>query len=341
MVPLPSMFRHPEAKVVAFLLAVLACGEVGMRFIESRLSKDVGHLQQLDSIAGELDARYSEDIRGLTPPARQVTPPARRVVFLGNSLTRYGVVPDEFCTAVESRVGCPVHAVKLTPDNTALADWYYAYRNFLSGQGRAPDVLVLGFEGGHLRDAPSIHTDRLGRYYCDWDDLDDLFAWDLPTFEDRARYLLGSKSAIISNRDRIERRVLDLVIPGYRDGIQELNRRLKSNQENALPAATYKRLASLLDLARDDGVQVVVAAMPVPQPYDVDATLTATIDRAGAVLVDCRDVPGVTPAMFPDGVHMNPEAATRYSRFLAEQMQSRIAALAPLREEHRLTAAVE
>lgn len=303
------LFHHPEARVVAFVLAVLAVGEAGMRLCEHKLSMDVEHLQSLSLLSEELAPCEGEH--------------CLRVLFLGNSLTRYGVDADVFAATLSPERGQPVRGVKMNPDNTALADWYYAYRNFVSQPRRTPDLLVIGFEGDHLRDAPSIHTDRLGRYYCGWDDLDELFAADLPTWESRLQFAAGSSSAIMSNRDRIERRALDTLIPGYRDGIQDLNSRVRSAKDAALPSAEYSRLAKLLDLARADGVPVVFAAMPVRQRYDLDPLLLATVEQGGATIVDCRNVPGIGADTFIDDLHMNPDGAQLYSRFLAAQLETR------------------
>lgn len=303
---LPHCLKHPEAKVVATLALVLLASEAGMRLIEHRLSKDVAHLQSLSGIVDGLQPESAGN--GL------------RVLFLGNSLTRYGVLPEEFRREAAIRPGEELRIVKMTPDNTAVADWSYAYRNFIRTAEHKPDLLVIGFEGDHLRDAPSKHTNRLGRYYCDWSDLPELCRYDLPTFEDRARYVAEANSALLSNRDRIERRVLDLVIPGYRDGIQELNNRRKTERRATAPPPTYERLRSLLADARQDGVTVVIAAMPVRTPYELDTALLATLDEGQARLIDCRDVPGIVPEMFPDGIHMNETAAVTYSRYLARQL---------------------
>lgn len=298
------LLAHPEPRVVLCLLALLGAGETGMRLYEGRLSKDVRHLETFEELAARISA----------PPQAGET----RVLFLGNSLTRYGVDVAEFTRAVAVSGREVVRVERLMPDNTAVADWYYAYRSYFADCHRAPDVLVIGFAGGHLHDAPSRHPERLARYYCRLSHLPELCRRDLLTVEDRTGFALAGLSSLLCNRDRLESRALDLLIPGYREGIQELNRRLAQEPLSAgrLPP-TFHRLRELLALARGQGVEVILAAMPVPSAYDLPPELGNIADEFGVGLIDCRRVPGVAPEMFPDGLHMDARAARLYTRFLA------------------------
>lgn len=293
-----------EYKVLLMVVAGLLLGEAGMRCLQNRLSIDVGHLRSFQSKAAELTSAPSHP----------------QILFLGNSMTRYGISPDAFTQEFIDRTGNAPATIKINPDNTALADWFYAYRNFFFETGRAPDFLVLGFEGGHLRDKPTIHPGRLAQYYCDLGDWPELCRYDLKTFEDRAAYLLCSVSSMVSNRDRLQRRLLDTLIPGYRDGSQELNTRQTRLAERSLPAPTYNRLHEFLEMTRRQRVTVVLAAMPIATPYTLDSELLKLLEAEHVRLVDCRNIPGVVPAMFPDGVHMTSDASLLYSRFLADAL---------------------
>jgi hypothetical protein len=297
------LLPHPEVRVVLCLLLLLGVCEAGMRLYGSRLSQDVRHLEQFEVLAARISA----------PPQ----PGETRVLFLGNSLTRYGVDVNEFILVLTETGRGTVRVERMMPDNTALAEWYYAYRSFFADCGRTPDVLVIGFAGGHLDDAPSRHPERLARYYCRWTHLAELGRRDLLTIDARTGFMLAGLSSLLCNRDRIERRVLDLVIPGYQEGIQDLNRRLTRVQRRTPTAPTFDRLRQLLALARGDGVEVILAAMPVPDPYDLDPELWEIAEECGARVIDCRQVPGIKAEMFPDGLHMNPQAARLYTRYLA------------------------
>jgi hypothetical protein len=293
-----------EAKVVAVVLAGLLAGELGMRAVENRLSIDVGHLQSFDALASQLMA----------------TPDRPHVLFLGNSMTRYGITQAAFEQEFLNRAGVAPVTVKINPDNTALPDWYYAYKNYFYEQERRPDVVVIGFEGGHLRDQPTHHSGRLAQYYCDAGDWSDLCRFDLPNFEERASYWLSAASAMYSNRDRLQRRVLDEFIPGYRNGIQELNSRQSQQARREAPAPAYERLRAFLKMTQQQGTEVIFAAMPIAAPYELEPQLLALLAEQQVRLVDCRHVPGIVPAMFPDGIHMTADAAQLYSRYLAEHL---------------------
>ncbi|WP_437226976.1 hypothetical protein SH661x_000110 [Planctomicrobium sp. SH661] len=302
-----------EWKVLMFVLAGLVSGEIGMRCIQDKLSVDVGHLRSFGTRANELTE----------------APLHPHILFLGNSMTRYGVSPEEFDREFTARTGRHPATLKINPDNTALADWFYAYRNYFFEAQHAPDVLVLGFEGGHLRDKPTTHPGRLAQYYCDLGDWPELCRYDLKTFEDRAAYLLCTVSAMCGNRDRLQRRILDMVIPGYRDGSQELNTRQSQLAERKMPAPTYDRLKEFLKMTREQNVTVVLAAMPVAAEYELDPALLDLLKSENIRLIDCRHIPGITSSMFPDGVHMTSDASVLYSRYLADELADEAVATSP------------
>lgn len=322
----PSVIRWrvllgDEVKVLLVVAVGLLLGELGIRLVEDQLSKDVHHLQSFERLACELESAQ----------------PHPHVLFLGNSMTRYGISRETFEQEFFSLTGTRPATIKFNPDNTALAEWYYAYENYFFDAGRHPDVVVIGFEGGHLRDQPSHHVARLAQYYCDADDWKALCQNDLKTFEDRAAYVLSSVSCMYGNRDRLQRRVLDALIPAYRDGSQALNIRQSALADKKRSAPTYSRLQEFLDMVRAQDVHVILAAMPVRAPYDLDPGLLDLVRREGIQLIDCRQIPGIVPEMFPDGIHMTAQAAELYSRYLADHMVGdRLAGgqTAPIRSSH-------
>lgn len=306
-VALPAMSTTAptaEWRVVAVVAVVLGLVECIFLCGKHRLSKDVEHLQAF----GQLAARFDE-----SPAA------GPKVLFLGNSLTRYGVDEGVFADTFQAATGIVPTSLKIVPDNTAVADWFYVYRNQFALAKRSPQVLVIGFEGGHLRDAPSRHPDRLAQYYCAWSDWPELCARDLPDFESRAAFLLERGSAMVGNRDRVTRRALDTLIPGYREGMDRINASLKSHGTSA-PTPGYQRLRKLIALAREQQVQVVLAAMPVPEHYEFDAELLAVVQETGVSLLDLRHVGGMTSEMYFDGLHMDAAGAKLYSAAIGQQL---------------------
>jgi len=295
-----------EFRVVLVVLAVLGVTELAFLTGKQRLSKDVEHLQSVPALA----ERFATTA-GSGP----------KMLFLGNSLTRYGIDEQVFAESFSQATGVSPRTLKIVPDNTAVADWFYVYRNQFAQPDRAPDVLVIGFEGGHLRDAPSRHTDRLAQFYCGWCNWPDLCRFDLPDFESQASFALAKCSALYGNRDRVTRRALDVLIPGYRAGMDRINASLQSHAVPSTSAAPrYERLRELILDAQRQHVRVVLAAMPVPEHYEFDAELLAVVQQTGVELLDLRRVNGIEPAMFFDGLHMDADAARLYSRALAVKL---------------------
>ncbi len=306
---------HTKLKVIGSLALLLLSLEVATRTYEDRLSKDVGHLEHFAQIAAELAQSQEQD--------------ALHVLFLGNSMTRFGVDGGVFETTLEQQSQIPVQWVKVNPDNTAIADWYYAYRNFFEQPERRPDVIIIGFEGGHLRDAPSHHPNRLARFYCGPQDWVDLTHYDLPNFESRIDFLACQQSALWANRDRVQRRVLDSCIPGYRTAAQDINvSQVTSAAVSQARQPGYERLEEFLNMVQRDEVHIVFAAMPLRDEYELDPELLTVLRKHQTPWIDCRHVSGVTREMFPDGVHMTPAAAQLYSTYLARQMGTQSVLLA-------------
>src|SRR5262245_55287376 len=114
-----SNSRH-EWKVVLAVLLVLMGAESGTRLFESNLSKDIIHLQSFKQIAQDI---HRESLNNRTT-----------ILFLGNSMTREGVDVEAFKQCIEQPSSKECFVTRIMPDNTALADWYYAYKHFLTAQ---------------------------------------------------------------------------------------------------------------------------------------------------------------------------------------------------------------
>ncbi len=297
-----------EFRVLLVVAGLFLLLEILIRIGGESLSKDIAHLRSFPRIAQEM-AEFDAD-QGV------------RILFLGNSLTRHGVDQNAFAEVAEQDFGIAVQSVKMNPDNTDLADWFYAYRTFFSKPGINPDVLIIGFEGVHLRDAPSRHPDRLAQYYCTWSDWPDLCKYDLKTFEDRIYFILCRFSAAFGNRDRIQKRVLDKLIPDYRTGMDELNQRRNQNNKKKQVVAEYEKLKELISIADQQGTKIILAAMPVPEEYEFDPGFLEVVNSSSAILIDCRKVEEITLPMFFDGLHMDKQAAKLYSSELAIKTKS-------------------
>lgn len=306
-----------EVKAILLTLVILGLADLGLRLAEVELSIDVRHIRSFPEIVRELSAG-----------------PAPRVVFLGNSLTRHGVNPGAWASAMKEFKAPAGSVAKLVPDDTTMPDWYYVALNSLIRPGYQPEVLVLGFSLDHLTDE-RIEASRLGAYFCDLENVPELFAKDLEGFVPKVDFLLGRVCRLYGIRDEIQARFGDKFIPGYQESVRYLNdiRRRESPPDQDQIAGgkvkSYKLLDRALALWRARGIEVVLVAMPIPSSYEIDPVVVLKAQSAGARLIDARQLSSLAREDFPDGYHMGPRAAEIYTRFLAERMAE------PLRENAR------
>ncbi|MEW6301891.1 MAG: hypothetical protein AB1705_00360 [Verrucomicrobiota bacterium] len=319
--PVASVFPRPsgktldgtlqirsEIKAVLLTLLVLLCADVALRLAELKLSNDVRHIRSLPEIARALSS-------GPTP----------RVVFLGNSLTRFGVAPAAWTSALEELNVPKGSMAKVVPDESTMPDWYYVVRNNLIEPGREPDLLILGFALNQLTDE-RLQPGRLGAYFCNRQNVRELFAHDLPGLGAKCDFLMGSMSRLYGVRDEIQVRFGDAFIPGYRESVQHLNKtRLRKSAPGNLQttggkAHSYALLERALKLWREKGIEVVLVAMPTPYEYELDPAVAGMAQSAGVRLIDARKLAALTAEDFPDGYHMGKRAAEIYTRYLAESV---------------------
>jgi len=297
----------------------VAICECGARIAASGLDYDRAHIAEFPEISDRLDAS-----------------PAPRILFLGNSLMRHGVVLDEV-RAELARLGiekCTVERV--VPVGTDVTDWIYIYKRFFSNPGRTPDIVVIGFVRHHTVDLkPPKRLRRLGRHFLDLADAPDCFARDVPNFDDRAALLLSRYWATFGDQLIYRERVLSSVLPGFKASEKRLNRILSRRKEalaarsgRDAPAPTFERMRRLAEMFKETGAHGIFAAMPLPHIWEPYPQVERTIEDAGMTYIDARKIDGVGPDDFPDGYHMGEKAKVIYSRFIAAELAERIRASA-------------
>lgn len=120
-------------------------------------------------------------------------------------------------------------------------------------------------------------------------------------------------------------------LPLYRQTQRSLNETQLAQASAATPPATpaatpapgrYTRLKRFLAEVDTRSVRVVFVATPVRDPYTLDPELRAILKEQGAELIDTRPVPGLTPEVFDDALHLSPKGAVIYSRALAKKLVS-------------------
>ncbi len=294
-----SSFRT-EVKVLAMVALVLAGCELVVRLFERR--------QVFDVRVPALSQRLAEG-------------EGQRVLVLGNSLVRDNVNADILAEEMRAQGVAPIHVERIYLMNTIINDWYYAFKHHFLETGRLPDVLVICFSNNHLEDA-SIQRSLVARYHSSLRDIPHIFREDTRDFDGRVEFLLSAGSASFTHRTTVERRVLDAVIPHYRESAMRVNRALTAaaRQRRGNYQPTYRHLEQLIRLAKDHGVRVILVAVPVESHYPIDPQIKGVAETAGVTFIDARPATGLSKESYTDGMHMNSEAAAIYSRFLARQL---------------------
>jgi hypothetical protein len=219
----------------------------------------------------------------------------------------------------------PLRVGRVFPDATALPDWYYAFKHYFVDTNRLPDVLIVCFAAKDLEDDHPLEPARLAHHYTATRDIPELFSQDLHDFEGRAEFLISDLFSSYANRTRVRTRVLDNLIPYYRESVQDMNRTLRATKKSDTGAAapTYERLERLMTLAHKHNVRVIFVAMPLREEYKLDPQIQRTVEAAGMSFFDFRSVDGIDSVSFIDEMHLTSGGAAVYSHFLARQLAER------------------
>ena len=267
------------------------------------------------------ERRMTVDVKAAAISKRLVEREGRRVLVLGNSLVRDNVNTDILEAEMRAQGVSSIHIERVYLQNTIVNDWYYAFKHHFLDTGRLPDVLLICFSNNHLEDA-SIQRSLVARYYSSVRDIPQVFSEDVTDFDGRVEFLISAWSASFTHRTDVERRILDLLIPHYRESIMRINNALtdKANEQRGNYQPTYRRFGQLIQLAQSKGVRVILVAVPVEYPYPIDPQIKNTVETNGVTFIDTRTVEGLSKESYVDGMHMNREGATVYSRLLARQL---------------------
>lgn len=302
-------------KTAAVVLALLLVVEAGMRRLEPHLSADVAHIESIPQIVGSF-GKADHDL-----------------LFLGSSITRHGVDVAALEPVLAAQ-GVAPDAFSLSfiyPDASDILDWAYVYHHYLSPSTAQPDVIVVNFAGDRLEDveANPQQIRRIARHHTTLRDVPGAFAQDFTTLPQRADFLLSKTFVSFAHRERVRMRLM-ATLPLYRQTQRSLNETQPAQAAEATPTANsdrltpaperYTRLKRFLAEIDARSVQVVFVATPVRDPYTLDPALRTLLTDHGAELLDTRAVPGLTPAVFDDALHLSPEGAEIYSRALAEKL---------------------
>ncbi len=314
-----SSRTRSEWKVLA-VVAVTACiGEAGTHFLE-RYSADYQHRSEIPEISSDL--RDSD---------------STRVLFLGNSLTRWGVRLESF----EEQLGR--HDIRLGgvcriyPDATTLRQWHYLYQSQFarpSFRGTAPDIVIISVVHDHLTDQVGIRPRRLAMVIDGVSQLVDVLCHDVHSVDEGAAVLSAYAFKSVEYQPNVMHRALECFVPHYRSQTQQLNRRRQKSiwqqSSNVNPNAaggsnlSYTYLREFIELLKKNGSHGIFCMMPLPEPQEVDMKMVKTIESSGMTFLDLRGLKAKTRGHYPDGYHMDSVAADLYSRALADAVAVRL-----------------
>ena len=315
-----SSFNGP--KTALMVLALLLVVEAGMRRFEPYLSADVEHIESIPQVVSQF-GQSGDDL-----------------LFLGSSITRHGVDVAALEPVLVAKGVAPgaFSFSFIYPDASDVLDWTYVYHHYLSPPAPQPDVIVINFAGDRLQDVEpnSQQVRRIARHHTSLGDVPQAFTQDFTTLSQRVDFLLSKIFVSFAHRERVRTRLM-ATLPLYRQTQRSLNE-TQLAQARAAPAANpdpltpqvntvlntarerYTRLKRFLAEIDTRSVRVVFVATPVRDPYRIDPALRTLLADEGAELLDTRSVPGLSPAVFDDALHLSPAGAKIYSRALAEKL---------------------
>ena len=293
------MASKANLKVISFVLVVLVGCEIVVRLIEQSFSFNIRHIRSISSLADRIKQQ-----------------PGVSVLFMGNSLISYGL--DSIILRDEMRakgVG-PLYFERVAPDASSIREWRYAFKHFFLDREHIPDILVVSFAAGHLEDQQKIRPSDLAAFYTSLHDIPRIFAEDIRSFGDRAEFLLASFFRLFAYREAISKRLLDIVVPNYRSTLIQINAKLRTDfSHERVP--TYRTLERFSSDCLGRGVRLILVAMPLQYPYQLDPHLLGKIRELGLTFLDVRHVEGLTASRFVDQMHMDHAGAVLYTRTLA------------------------
>lgn len=297
---LRSVFGRREGLVPLAVLAGFAAADLLVRAIDGRLSGNFAHIKE---------------IPGLIAAASRGDGPS--LLLIGNSLTNNGLTPPG------QLAGAPLRAAKVTPDATSLWDWRCLVdHQVLADPSRRFDVVAIGFAWRQLSDQTVGDASRLGTYFCSWQDAIRPSGIGL-THEQVGEFVAARVSRTYAIRDALRNALMGRLIPGYQVHTQEANARAgeqgTGESREQAQRRTYASLAALADRVAARQGRLVVMAMPVTKPYDIDPGLLALAQSGRVTLLDYRHVEGIGPGSFLDSMHLRPAGRDVLSvRFAAD-----------------------
>ena len=302
--------QAPGKAALLFVLSLLLGTEISLRFAEEHLSTDVRHIRSAVITAEQLSV-----------PQEQTEP--KRILFLGNSSIRRGVDQKTLERRLEEDFGIHAKCWFFYPDGGNSTAWRWGWRKYFMEPQCNPDLILICGGNSHFDDG-LIDVKAAASYFVSWGDSWD-FSSNLRSSEEWLEFWLAKISVAYASRGRVQRRLMDWIIPKNRDALEEMVD-VSSRQTGDITSANNRSrsssetLAALLKDVSEKGVPVAVVAVPNLDSYEVSSTQMRVIESSGSAFWDFRDLEGIEKKHFFDRAHLDSGGAQILTIALAEQI---------------------
>lgn len=290
------------------VLGVIGIVELILRISAGSLSGDVRHIQEMPAIILSLS---------------QQPPP--RLMFVGNSLAGEGIDLDVIRSGLSEEIDAAVSVGGLFPDASTQLSWYYIIKNMVL-QEPAPEVVVFGIADFTVKDAADPRIRSLAMDYARVGDIPELFSRYLKSFDERGEFLTASALHSYATQERVKKRILDAIIPGYRAGLRALVRmgslHSEERETESMQRPTYRKVADLIEMASTHGMHSVFVGMPLVENWNLDTMLVSTIVEHGGTFIDARSLANLDENDFRDGFHLNADGRAKLSQVLVTRLKT-------------------
>ncbi len=282
--PRAGSLSPPFRRCALGVLALLLTLEIAVRIVGPQaFSLDLKHIEDLPRIAA-------------TRPT---------VLFAGSSVVR-----EDLDMSVLGHQ-------RFMLDDATVPMWYFGLKRYFLRPGGSPRFLILCFVNDHL-EGRRVNSPELARYFTDSTDIRFLFTTTLSSFSARADFLLDKVSVLYSLRERIGRRLLWMLIPGYESAARSLHQAAESKDPGEGMDFLYLRL--LAQLAGEHESEVLAVWLPTRQPQQPRPALQAELKRLRIPLIDLSHSPELDPSCFRDNLHLKPECTPLLSAGLRTRL---------------------
>ncbi|MCM8885155.1 MAG: hypothetical protein LC541_17965 [Candidatus Thiodiazotropha sp.] len=294
---------QPVTKVLLTLLIVLVVAETLLRLVESHLSGNVAHIQEIPELSAQYD-QYSEP----------------GILFLGNSLSNNAIDAPLFRSEMDEQGVVFSVIEKIVPDATTIWSWSCILRNRIFELDNKPNTVFIGFAWNQLADQSRLLPTRLGGFFCTNTDLMHLARQAKVSSAEIGEFLTASTFRMFTHREIIRNKVLELLIPHYVTATQDINRRQRNEtaQRNE-HSMTYSELEEIVSSIKSFDKDVVLLAFPIrDKSYELDTDLVTLAKDHNVSLLDYRNLDGITKESFLDEMHLSENGSALLTRRLVE-----------------------